>query len=87
MTLILDCCRRIERPSLFAADALEKALKEEVTLNPRDCRRYYEEGISKCPTGLVTLFACSIGETAGDSSAQGGYYSYSLRADPRRRDS
>src|ERR1700683_71941 len=30
-TLILDCCRRIERPSLFAADALEKALKEEVT--------------------------------------------------------
>ena len=48
------------------------------TLNPDECRRYYDVSLDKCPPGIVVLFGCSINQTAGDSDMQGRFYSHSL---------
>jgi hypothetical protein len=77
-TLILDCCRQIVPPQMLTEDVLAKALKAAPSINPAECRKYYDIAINQCPRGLAVLFACSIRETAGDSATQGGHYSYSL---------
>jgi hypothetical protein len=64
---------------MFAEDAAERVMKAaRSVIHPEDCRTYYDRAISNCPNGIVVLFACAIDETAGDVSAQGGLYSYSL---------
>ena len=76
-TLILDCCRAIapeSRRIAVYAEALEKRAEDRTA----ECRRYYEERISDCASGLCILWGCSVGETAGDDKSRGGYYSLSL---------
>lgn len=46
--------------------------------NPEQCKLYYNKRISNCPEQLIIAMACDIGELAGDSSSNGGYYSSSL---------
>ncbi len=75
-TLILDCCRKIE-PFEFS-EGLKAAMRKVFTLNPTDCRKYYDLRIEECEATLVVMHACSINETAGDNSENGGYYSFSL---------
>lgn len=78
-TLILDCCRVVAKPMLrLTEDMIAKRAIEASTIHPEDCRRYFDRAISECPPGIVVLFGCSVGQTAGDSQADGGYYSYSL---------
>jgi len=78
-SLIIDSCRVVERPAaLLMEDAIAKRAKQESIIHPGNCRRYFDEKITNCPQGLVVLFACSVGQTAGDSEADGGWYSYSL---------
>ena len=48
-------------------------------LSPLEARRFYEEKIAAADSGLVVMYACALGEVAGDDSQKGGYYSYSLR--------
>src|ERR1035437_1234715 len=76
-TLILDCCRVVEKPTLLEK-AMMKALQARPILHPDACRLYYDKHLEKCPTGLVVLYGCSINETAGDDASMGGYYSASL---------
>jgi Caspase domain len=76
-TLILDCCRVIERPTLLS-EQIAKAMKSRPFLDYLRCRNYYDQLIKDCPTGLVVLFGCSINQTAGDDGGSGGYYSASL---------
>jgi Caspase domain len=75
-TLIVDCCR--SRAIIALDEALAKAEREAPRLNAADCRIYYDAHIGKCPTGNVTLFACSINESADESSERGGFYSWGL---------
>jgi hypothetical protein len=79
-TLILDCCRVIERPSRkLAEDTLAKMDAAAARKLTRDeCRKYFNRAVSECPSGLVVLHSCAVDETAGDDSGRGGYYSYSL---------
>jgi hypothetical protein len=79
-TLIVDCCRVIERPSRkLAEDALAKMDAAAARrLTPERSRRLFEHEISQCPSGLVVLHSCAVDETAGDDSGRGGYYAYSL---------
>ncbi len=76
-SVILDCCRVIAvervRKAIFA-EAMQK--RADMSLN--ECRKYYDKRIADCPSGLTVLWACAIGETAGDDKANGGYYSDSL---------
>ncbi|MGY8666213.1 caspase family protein [Bradyrhizobium sp. UFLA05-109] len=76
-TLLLDCCRVVER-EILAEDVLAKADKASKRLNSSECRRYFDEAISKCSTGLIVLHACDVDEAAADDSRRGGYYAYSL---------
>lgn len=77
-TLILDCCRAVALAKRLVESLMAKAMKAEPVIHPSDCRKYFDQRLMLCPTGLVVLHACSVGETAGDSGTQGGYYSYSL---------
>jgi hypothetical protein len=76
-TLVLDCCRVVERPTLLLEKML-KALQARPILHSNDCRLYYDNRIEECPNGLVVLYGCSIDQTAGDDASTGGYYSASL---------
>jgi hypothetical protein len=78
-TVILDCCRKIERPMLvekraaltFAEDATSR-------MSAANCRKYFDREIESCSESLVVIHSCSIDQTAGDNSERGGHYSYSL---------
>lgn len=76
-TLILDCCRVVERARM-AEDALARLDKAAVELNEGHCRQYYDQRISECPPGQIVLHSCDLNETSGDDSRRGGYYAYSL---------
>lgn len=77
-TLVLDCCRVIAPVTRMVESMMAKAMKAESEIHPADCRKYFDSKLAECPAGLVVLYACSVGQTAGDSESQGGYYSYSL---------
>jgi hypothetical protein len=74
-TLIVDCCR-VHEAGVALEERLVKAAMDS-KLDPLACRRLFDERLTQCAPGLVTLFACSVGEGAGES-ADGGYYSSAL---------
>lgn len=74
-TLILDCCRVIERQRLV--EAMAKADMQAPILDPSRCRAGFDRCIEECPPALVTMYACSVDETAGET-ADGGWYSTAL---------
>jgi hypothetical protein len=76
-TLILDCCRKVER-AVLTEDALAKMAAAARKFGVSNCRRYFNREIEECPSGLVVLHSCDVNETAGDDSRRGGYYAYSL---------
>lgn len=81
--IIEDNCRKPHpeyiRDSLIkafsAGGVLESTIRQ---LNPADCKLYYNQRITECPEQIICAHGCSVGETAGDSSSNGGYYSSSL---------
>ncbi|HEY3778271.1 MAG TPA: caspase family protein [Rhizomicrobium sp.] len=76
-TLVLDCCRELSK-SVLAEDTMMRALLAKADMEPRDTRKYFDEEIARCPTGLVVQHACALGETAQDDPKSGGYYSSNL---------
>lgn len=74
--LILDCCRWIES-EVAVESMITKADSMAPSLNESDCRIYFDKKIKECPPGLVVMYACSRGETAGETGL-GGRYSVAL---------
>jgi hypothetical protein len=81
--IIEDNCRKPHAE--YIRESLSKALNfsalydsKKQQLNPEQCKFYYNKKISDCPEQIIVGQACSIGELAGDSSTNGGYYSSSL---------
>lgn len=80
-SLIMDCCRKpeSERRLLKAVmDSLSFSEAKTQQPDPVQCRNYFNKAIGDCENGLVVMNSCSIGETAGESSSEGGYYTSSL---------
>lgn len=77
--VILDCCRVDGGGTLLNESVVRKA-KLASSLNPEDCRKYYERRIRECDADLLVTHACSRGEKAYDDSQNGGHYSYNLIA-------
>jgi hypothetical protein len=80
-TLILDCCRKREDERRFTKAAMESMTFDSArgqTVDPQECRRYFDKAISNCDGGIVVMNSCSIDETAGESESEGGYYTSSL---------
>lgn len=80
-TVILDCCRAIYEP-IFESSQERYDLKDsmEHSTARNQARKRFENAVQSCPPGLVILYACSIGETAGDDEIKGGVYSHALRS-------
>jgi len=76
-TAIFDCCR-IVVSSTVTEERILKAVKARAYMDVQTCRQYYELAISKCPEGVVTMYACKLGEAAGDDAQSGGAYSSNL---------
>jgi len=77
-TIVLDCCRKVHRP-MALDEAMRKSIaKADAVVDPKESRKYYDKSIADCSDGIVVLFGCSIGETAGDDAQRGGFYSYNL---------
>ena len=76
-TVILDCCRVVREVPLREAMLL-KAKRALPELNLADCRYFYDKRIQDCANAIVVMYACSIGEVAGDASDVGGWYSSNL---------
>lgn len=76
-TVVFDCCRAIAT-SVLTEERMMKALAARAHQNASQSRSAFDAALQKSQTGLVALFACSIGETAGDDERAGGYYSSSL---------
>ncbi len=74
-TLVIDCCRKVAN---IVLKALAEELREIQRLDPAACRRLFDEGLAAASGALTVLWGCSIGEGAGDDSANGGYYSGGL---------
>ena len=77
-TLILDCCRKLERESLMKYRMESMMFSKSQTLTPSACREYFDRYISNCDNGIVVMNSCSIDETAGENESKGGYYTSSL---------
>jgi len=78
LTLILDCCREKYAAAPEMVVLAEKMAKVMPSINPDDCRKYYDKRIAECPSELVVMYACGTGQRAGDDSQRGGAYSHSL---------
>lgn len=78
-TVILDCCREVEKEKAIFEDAMLKAARAAAyPVNGQRCRAAYEQTIEACSKGLIVVHSCNVGETAQDSSSEGGYYSAAL---------
>ncbi len=86
--IIEDNCR--EKHAEYIFDSLQKSINAihffgegGKIINPEQCKYYYNKRIEECPEQLIYSTGCNIGETAGDSSSKGGYYSSSLLKETR----
>ena len=80
-TVILDCCRVTYEPTYESAQRrYAKDSIEQHSMARNQARARFDSVIQSCPSGLVVLYACSIGETAGDDEIKGGVYSHALRS-------
>ena len=81
--IIEDNCR--EKYAEYVAESERKSFSAILlmdsggkVLNPELCKYYYNKRIEECPEQLIYSTACNVGETAGDNSSFGGFYSSSL---------
>lgn len=84
-TIILDCCRVPYSPILESIQEL--VIKREASLgfiNLQEIREQYENRIMECPKGIVRIYSCDVGETAGDDQREGGVYSWNLLREAKR---
>ena len=79
-TVILDCCRVVLEPIYESHQRYNFSNSIEHSTARNQARKKFDDAVQKCPTGLVVLYACNIGETAGDDEVKGGVYSYALRS-------
>ncbi|MGO9605369.1 MAG: caspase family protein [Candidatus Binataceae bacterium] len=74
--LILDCCRvPVQEPLTEELAKSFNKLSVSSLLDTDECRRYFDKWIESCPDELVIMYACSVGERAGDDDERGGFYS------------
>lgn len=74
--VILDCCRK-EWVPLFEHNAVVNRIEKSFSMY-RNTREIYESVIEEMPIMNLFLYGCDLGETSGDDSRRGGYYSSAL---------
>ena len=77
-TVLLDCCRVVVEDVVLESTMLRAFAETGKRLSAAQCRLYFDKHISDCPNGIITGYACSKGETAGDNAVDGGRYLSSL---------
>jgi hypothetical protein len=76
-TLILDCCRMPVKTAIFEASA-ERKLAMDSAPDLTLARFRFDAELDAAAKFHATLNSCSVGETAGESDATGGFYTSAL---------
>jgi hypothetical protein len=85
-TLIMDCCRTVEREQTFALggrvyENLEKGDVRNLAEGARTiayARQIFDSAISQSSLGQCRAYACDVNQTSGDNPASGGVFSTAL---------
>lgn len=86
-TLVLDCCR-VHSTRRIAVEGLSVSLASfSEGLDPNACRLHYDRRIAECAPGLVSMYACAVGQVANETHDGGEYSSALMKSskDWRRR--
>ena len=80
-TVILDCCRAVYEPVTESVlNHYELRASSDHSPALQHARAVFDDAVRRCPPGFAVLYACSLGETAGDNEETGGVYSHALRS-------
>lgn len=76
-TLIIDACRvHVDVP--LVEEIRKAVLAAERFADTSSSRAIFDDHLRKCRPDLAVMYACSVGEGAGDCAGQGGAYSATL---------
>ncbi|HTV84364.1 MAG TPA: caspase family protein [Dyella sp.] len=76
-TLILDCCRRLQRRGITEA-RLIKSIAMDSYKDPNLARILFDQHLRDCAPFRVQLNSCSLDQYAGDDDTAGGIYTAAL---------
>lgn len=81
-TVIIDACRKPVKETLLE-EFRKSVLAMDSASQPELSRYAFDSQVRKCTPDLAVMYACSIGQGAGDSALQGGTYSSALLSEAR----
>ncbi|WP_343654149.1 caspase family protein [Paraburkholderia caribensis] len=73
-TVIIDACRMPVKETL-REEFRKSVIAMDSIAHPELSRFAFDNHVRKCAPGLAVMYACSVGQGAGDSAQQGGTYS------------
>ena len=76
-TIVIDCCRVPVRSSAVLKESARIYAADSAS-NRQLLRQKFDRAVADCDPGLIRLYSCSVGETAGESPSDGGIYTHSL---------
>lgn len=75
--IIVDCCRKEWKPISELNESYMAHIEKSFT-RVSDTREIYENRIKRLDVMNIVMYSCDLGETSGDDSRKGGYYTSSL---------
>lgn len=75
---IIDACRVKVQRGLGLGDPLHESQKIQKYIDRKIARTLYDQAIFNAPLENHTLYACAVGQTAKESSVEGGYFTSAL---------
>lgn len=74
-TFVVDSCRGIVREEEIPRKAEAVVLMEKQARDVGAYRQLFEAAVEQAERGTIRLYSCDLGESAGESSRSGGYFS------------
>ncbi len=74
---ILDACREQVKIGGLS-DPITESKKHPITIDENEARKWFDNAITHAPLENHTLYACAIGQTAKESTTEGGHFTTAL---------
>jgi hypothetical protein len=77
-TIVIDACRQVVSRDMFIENAFLAARMEKAAADRAAYRELFDRAVSASERGAIFMYACAVGEAAGESARSGGFYSQYL---------
>ena len=77
-TIVVDACRQVVSAELLTERMMFGSLVTKAAEDRAAYRELFDRAVLQAERGAIFMYACDIGEAAGESSRSGGYYSQYL---------